>query len=85
MKDQGEELAICSHKFFKDIDWKLLEERKVKPPFAPKIVSTRRRYVIIESNLFFIDCAEGKEGCSQLRRRIYQRRSSAYAHQCRSG
>ncbi|MCL4127504.1 UNVERIFIED_CONTAM: hypothetical protein GTU68_026134 [Idotea baltica] len=35
--EQGGEVAICSHKFFKDIDWKALEERKVKPPFAPKI------------------------------------------------
>lgn len=37
--EQGGEMAICSHKFFKDIDWKALGERKVKPPFAPKIVS----------------------------------------------
>ncbi|KAB7495040.1 Calcium-independent protein kinase C [Armadillidium nasatum] len=39
--EQGGESAICSHKFFKDIDWKALEERKVKPPFAPKIKGKR--------------------------------------------
>lgn len=35
----GAEAAIKIHPFFKDIDWNALEQRKVKPPFKPKIVS----------------------------------------------
>ena len=34
----GGEEAIKHHSFFRDIKWKDLEERKVKPPFRPKIV-----------------------------------------------
>lgn len=33
----GGEEAIKHHAFFRDIKWKDLEERKVKPPFRPKI------------------------------------------------
>ncbi|ESO87648.1 hypothetical protein LOTGIDRAFT_127378 [Lottia gigantea] len=40
VKVQGLEKAICLHPFFQDkIDWELLEQRKVKPPFKPKIKS----------------------------------------------
>jgi hypothetical protein len=35
----GGEEAIKHHSFFRDIKWKDLEERKIKPPFRPKIVS----------------------------------------------
>ena len=35
----GGEEAIKHHIFFKDIKWGDLEERKIKPPFKPKIVS----------------------------------------------
>ena len=34
----GCEEAIKSHAFFREIDWVLLEQRKVKPPFKPRIV-----------------------------------------------
>jgi novel protein kinase C epsilon type len=34
----GGEEAIKHHSFFRDIKWKDLEERKIKPPFRPKIV-----------------------------------------------
>jgi hypothetical protein len=37
----GGEEAIKHHSFFRDIKWKDLEERKIKPPFRPKIVSCR--------------------------------------------
>lgn len=36
---QGGEAAIQAHPFFKEMDWALLEQRKVKPPFRPRIVS----------------------------------------------
>lgn len=36
---QGGEAAIKVHPFFKEIDWVALEQKKVKPPFKPRIVS----------------------------------------------
>lgn len=36
---QGLEEAIKVHPFFREIDWVLLEQRKIKPPFKPRIVS----------------------------------------------
>jgi novel protein kinase C epsilon type len=47
---QGGEKAILVHPFFRDIDWIALEQKKVRPPFKPKIVSLNRpscRLVII--------------------------------------
>jgi hypothetical protein len=35
----GGEEAIKHHSFFRSIDWDAMENRKVKPPFRPKIVS----------------------------------------------
>ena len=35
----GGEEAIKHHPFFREIKWKEMEERKIKPPFRPKIVS----------------------------------------------
>ena len=41
VKSQGAEKAIFVHQFFhQKIDWEGLEQRKVKPPFKPKIVSS---------------------------------------------
>ena len=41
VKSHGGERAILIHPFFHEkIDWEALEERKVKAPFKPKIVST---------------------------------------------
>lgn len=37
---QGLEEAIKLHPFFREIDWNLLEQRKIRPPFKPRIVST---------------------------------------------
>ena len=40
VKAQGVERAILIHPFFHDrIDWEMLEDCRVKPPFKPKIVS----------------------------------------------
>ena len=39
MQAHGGEDAIKHHPFFRDVKWKELEERKVKPPFKPKFVS----------------------------------------------
>ena len=47
----GGEEAIKHHSFFRDMKWKDLEDRKIKPPFRPKIVS---HFII--SILFFIYC-----------------------------
>ncbi|XP_041418430.1 protein kinase C epsilon type isoform X2 [Xenopus laevis] len=38
---QGLEEAIKQHPFFKEIDWVLLEQRKIKPPFKPRIKTKR--------------------------------------------
>uniref|UniRef100_A0AAQ5ZK15 Protein kinase C n=1 Tax=Amphiprion ocellaris TaxID=80972 RepID=A0AAQ5ZK15_AMPOC len=38
---QGCEEAIKTHSFFREIDWILLEQRKVKPPFKPRIKTKR--------------------------------------------
>lgn len=37
----GCEEAIKTHAFFREIDWVLLEQRKVKPPFKPRIKTKR--------------------------------------------
>ncbi|KAI5108245.1 protein kinase C epsilon type isoform X1 [Silurus meridionalis] len=38
---QGLEEAIKVHPFFKEIDWAMLEQRKIKPPFKPRIKTKR--------------------------------------------
>ena len=41
VKPHGGEKAILVHSFFHEkINWELLEQKAVKPPFKPKIVST---------------------------------------------
>ncbi|XP_031171864.1 protein kinase C epsilon type-like [Sander lucioperca] len=38
---QGLEEAIKFHVFFREIDWMLLEQRKIRPPFKPRIKTKR--------------------------------------------
>ncbi|XP_027023689.1 protein kinase C epsilon type-like isoform X1 [Tachysurus fulvidraco] len=40
---QNKEEAIKVHPFFKEIDWVLLEQRKITPPFKPQITTKRDR------------------------------------------
>ncbi|XP_062320525.1 protein kinase C epsilon type [Osmerus eperlanus] len=37
----GQEEAIKVHPFFKEIDWVMLEQRRIKPPFKPRIKTKR--------------------------------------------
>ena len=39
LQSHGGEESIKHHPFFRDVKWKEMEERKIKPPFKPKIVS----------------------------------------------
>lgn len=34
----GGESAILRHPYFKDLDWDLLNQRQMEPPFRPRIV-----------------------------------------------
>lgn len=36
---------IREHSYFKPINWTLLEQRKIEPPFKPKIVSLVRALI----------------------------------------
>ena len=47
----GGEDAIKHHLFFKEIKWDALEERKIKPPFKPKIVSFKLLIFILRNSL----------------------------------
>lgn len=47
---QGCEEAIKTHAFFREIDWVLLEQRKVKPPFKPRIVRDTQK----QTQMFYI-------------------------------
>lgn len=43
--NHGGEAAIRGHPFFREIDWVALEQKKVRPPFKPRIVSFVKRNV----------------------------------------
>lgn len=36
----GGPAGIKQHAFFKDMDWDALAQRRLRPPFRPKVVST---------------------------------------------
>lgn len=48
------ENQIRVHNFFKDMDWDALENRKVKPPFRPRVVSTPTMFSSNCFALFYI-------------------------------
>ena len=50
----GGEEAIKHHPFFREIKWKEMEERKIKPPFRPKIVSIVFYIYLLSLNAFKI-------------------------------
>ncbi|CAD5224336.1 unnamed protein product [Bursaphelenchus okinawaensis] len=41
VQSQGSEDAIRAHPFFREIDWDALEDRRVRPPFKPRIKNRR--------------------------------------------
>lgn len=47
----GNENQIRSHPFFKDLDWTALEQRRVEPPFRPKVV--RIIVVLADTHVLF--------------------------------
>lgn len=49
---QGGEHAILTHPFFKELDWNALKQRRIRPPFKPKIVSLLTNLVRSETNAF---------------------------------
>lgn len=55
VQNQGCEAAILVHPFFKEIDWNALENRKVKPPFRPKIVSIMSLLISYYSGKCFVN------------------------------
>lgn len=48
------ENQIRTHTFFKDMDWDALENRKVKPPFRPRVVSKPKSLATIVFASFYI-------------------------------
>lgn len=54
MVAQGLEEAIKLHPFFREIDWTLLEQRKIRPPFKPRIVSSRYPPVFASKTLLIL-------------------------------
>ena len=54
---------IKTHPFFKDIDWDLLVQKKIQPPFRPKITHPKDlrhfdKVIFLDLNYFtlFLDC-----------------------------
>lgn len=78
----GGEEAIKHHIFFKDIKWKDLEERKIKPPFRPKIVINSEIPCFLGAEIQFV-FSEKQKGRAELRPRVYQRRACADSSQPR--
>ena len=77
----GGEDAIKHHPFFRDVKWKELEERKVKPPFKPKFVSL---CLAIYKHLLTFCLAEEPERGNKFWYRIYKRGPCSYSCQPRN-
>lgn len=50
----GLEAAIRIHPFFQNLNWEALENRRIKPPFKPKIVINLILIFIMKSLFNFI-------------------------------
>lgn len=55
------------------MDWDLLEQRKVRPPFRPRVVSSCGYLVNIEINKNILNLSEKRTWRCQFRHRIYSR------------
>lgn len=93
---QGLEEAIKFHPFFREIDWTLLEQRKIRPPFRPRIVSwtqpsltspllrllgSRGRDPHSDHVIVLISLSlENQKGREQLRPGLHSRGARADAH-----
>lgn len=53
---QGLEEAIKLHRFFREIDWTLLEQRKIRPPFKPRIVSLHAHRHCLQTLTLLLSC-----------------------------
>lgn len=64
----GNETQIRGHAFFKDLDWEALEQRKVRPPFKPKIVSSLLYSIQLSGFLVitYFHFAAESQGCIEL-------------------
>lgn len=59
-KNHGGEKAILVHPFFHEkINWELLEQKAVKPPFKPKIVSSLFKLLVCYTKTLLIILALG--------------------------
>lgn len=47
VQSQGSEDAIRAHPFFREIEWDALEQRRVKPPFKPRIVNNIKNIITL--------------------------------------
>lgn len=67
---------------FLDMDWELLEQRKVRPPFRPRVVSSHcnLQSLTFNSNISFFEFTEKCTWCRQFRHRVYSWRSSVDAN-----
>lgn len=68
-------LHIRSHPIFKDIDWKLLEEKKIKPPFQPDFKTQigdnePPKYESLETMIHKLNKSEWLQTSAPLRREV---------------
>lgn len=81
--NQGCEEAIKTHAFFREIDWVLLEQRKVKPPFKPRIVrDTHKNPIHTQAN--FNICSYDKPARISIYFDAHILNLMSFLHTCKS-